>query len=153
MSTDRLAAIRERLAAQRAAAPTAGSTLKAAATATKAIVSAAPESAVPSATESNILRVSEAMTTLQKFDPQNFVNKLVLVRNGVESKAPGVATYLQEINRNLNQYPELVHILNDEQIGVIVSGLLFMTNTNMVQASAAGKRKAPLTDTELQLMF
>lgn len=109
--------------------------------------------ATPSAVESTLLQISEEMREFPDFNPDAFVQKLAILEGQVVAKAPGIASYLQDINRNLRQYPELVHLLNDDQLAVITQGLLFLTNTNMVQIAASGKSRKTLSTEELTQAF
>lgn len=56
---------------------------------------------------------------------------------------------LQEIHDNLFQYPELTHILTDEQIGVVYQALMKESNTHIIVSASkkqsAGKVKKELT--------
>lgn len=107
----------------------------------------------PSAVENSLLVVSEHMRQIEGFDPVAFVTKLAAVRQGVEARAPGIENYFRELNRNLNQYPELCHLLNDDQLAALTAGLFYLTDTNMAAAVVTGKSKKNLTIDELQAMF
>ena len=41
----------------------------------------------------------------------------------LEENNPSIATYVKDIHRNLLQFPELVHILQPEQVQAIVKGI------------------------------
>lgn len=66
--------------------------------------------------------------------------KLSQLDEMLESQAPGLKNYLLEINEDLRQYPDLVHLLNDEQIRPIYSALRAVTNT-VITAKAAKTNK------------
>jgi hypothetical protein len=66
--------------------------------------------------------------------------KLQQLDEMLESQAPGIKNYLLEINEDLRQYPDLVHLLNDEQIRPIYSALRAVTNT-VITAKAAKANK------------
>ncbi len=110
------------------------------------------QAALPTAVPELLTKVSPEMSKLEAFDTAKFVANMASLHTALEAKAPGIAGYLRDINRNLNQYQELTHLLNDEQIGVIVSGLLFMSDTQIATVKATSKRGA-LDMTDLEALF
>ena len=57
----------------------------------------------------------------------------------LEQQLPGYKDLLRVIHTNLKADPDMVHLLSEEQIGVIVAGL--MKHTGVVIATAASKGK------------
>lgn len=153
--TDRLAALKAKLAASKPAPESASTTPALTPTASSKIETAklshAPATA--SAVEQSLLVVSDEMKALTSFDPNAFLLKLVKVHEGVQAKAPGIENYFREINKNLHQYPELVHLLNDDQLAALTSGLFFLTDTKMAEAVVTGRSKKALSINELDAMF
>jgi hypothetical protein len=94
---------------------------------------------IPQEKLDKILTISDEMRALEGFNPEEFVQRLVKLAADVESKAPGVATYLQEINKNLNQYPELTHILDDDKLAVLTSGMFFVTGVEMAMVTVKAR--------------
>lgn len=120
---------------------------------TKAIAAATPATPTPEPSLDSILDINKDMEQLEGFDPEEFTTKLQQLSDGLEIRAPGLSNYLQKINTNLNKYPELAHILNDEQLSTIVSGLLFLTNTNMAEAVTKKGSRGTLSIDESAAMF
>jgi hypothetical protein len=62
------------------------------------------------------------------------------------SRDPAMKGHLLEIHRTLIQYEELVHLLRDEEIGVLMAAQQIHTNTvlvaDAVKASKAANKKA-----------
>lgn len=100
-----------------------------------------------------LLQITPELDALEELDCKAFVAKLPQLAQGVESRAPGVANYLREILKNLNKYPELTHLLNDDQLGVICSGMLFQTDTEMAQLKTKTRGKKELTINEMESIF
>lgn len=101
----------------------------------------------------SLLEIQDPLKELENFNPEQFVSKLPQFAQAIESKAPSVATYLQDIHKNLVQYPELVHILNDEQLSLICQGLLYVTNTEMAKISSNPRTKGKLTVEQGEALF
>lgn len=147
-------ALKARLEASRAAQP--AGTQAPALIPQAAIQQAAQVQATPqvSEVEASLLAIPQDMRALEKFDPLAFVTKLANLRQQIEAKAPGVAQYMQEINKNLNQYPELAHLLNDSQLAALTAGLFFLTDTKIAEAVMGKKSgKKVFSESELNAMF
>lgn len=85
--------------------------------------------------------MSEIITTDQNAEViAKILPKLSTLDEMLEAQAPGLKNYLLEINEDLRQYPDLVHLLNDEQIKPIYSALRAVTNT-VITAKAAKATK------------
>lgn len=70
------------------------------------------------------LEASEDMKALEGFNWQNFQDSLLAINNKMETAFPEINTALTSINKNLRAFPELAHLLNHEQIAVIVQRIL-----------------------------
>lgn len=85
--------------------------------------------------------MSEMITTDQNAEViAKILPKLSILDEMLEAQAPGLKNYLLEINEDLRQYPDLVHLLTDEQIKPIYSALRAVTNT-VITAKAAKANK------------
>jgi len=101
----------------------------------------------------SLLIKPQGIDELEDLNADEFLTKLTYLNQAIEAKAPAISTYLQEINKSLVQFQELAHILNEDQIATIVSGLLFLTNTNMAEAvTKKGSRKVMKID-EVESIF
>ena len=105
------------------------------------------------AADNVLLAVHEDMKTIEGFNPDLFVTLLPKLASEIEAKAPGVGRYLEEINKNLTKYQELTHLLNDDQLSVITSGLFFLTDTTMLVAATKKGSKAVLTQEQIADFF
>lgn len=54
--------------------------------------------------------------------------KLLELEAALKARSPLIPNLLGIIHHNLQQYPELTHVLTEEQIGVISSGLSFQSS-------------------------
>jgi hypothetical protein len=86
-------------------------------------------------TDQNIIATDQNAEVISRILP-----KLQQLDSMLESQAPGLKNYLLEINEDLRQYPDLVHLLTDEQIKPIYSSLRAITNT-VITAKAAKANK------------
>lgn len=69
--------------------------------------------------------------------------KLQALDEALLAQAPTIRNHLQDINDNLREFPDLVHLLTDEQIRPIYSAL--RAHTNVEIAARASKAKGPKT--------
>lgn len=61
------------------------------------------------------------------------------------SKTPSIAHLSIATRKNLEQYPELVHILSEEQLGIIVQGFLVAADIELAPKTPQGKAAASKT--------
>ena len=61
----------------------------------------------------------------------------------LEADNPNVRDELIKIHKELRDRPELAHILTDEQIKSIVTGLSIRTSTDLLAAAKPAKKTAP----------
>lgn len=140
MSID-LTALRAKLAAAPAAAATTAAqppaqqqlTAPAALAAVAALVQNIPADNPKLSVEENYLRQSSAQAVQDKI--QQLQQRLL-------ENHPTMPVLLQEIHKTLKQQPDNVTLLSDEQVGVIVRGLLQHTGTTLASAKAAKAKKA-----------
>ena len=62
-------------------------------------------------------------TINQSQEADVIIYKIAELSQALEENNPSIATYVKDIHRNLLQYPELVHILQPEQVQTIVKGI------------------------------
>jgi hypothetical protein len=75
---------------------------------------------------------------------QQCLARLQLLEDALIARDPMMKTHLLEIHKQMITYEELVHLLTDEQIGIIMAAQQNHTNTVLVgsASTAAGKKKA-----------
>lgn len=100
-----------------------------------------------------VLEITKDMDTLEGFNPKEFLDLLPNLAAAIEVRAPGIAGYVQQINTQLNEHEELTYILNNDQLNIICSGLLFLTNSNMADAVSKSRGTRILSLTESTAMF
>lgn len=110
-------------------------------------------SAIPDAKLQSLLMIPADAKELEGFAAEEFVGILPQLQAALDAKAPGIAGYLGKINENLNQYQELAHLLNEEQLGVICSGFFFLTDTNMAAAVGKPRSKKTMTAAMAEALF
>lgn len=128
--------------------------LKAAAALAKATNSAVvqpkplPSVAEPVKVEVVVPPVSVAVET--QSDPQ--MEPILKVMRNIEAQLqcenPQIENYMVEINQNLRSFPDLIHLLTDEQIAPYYKAVLKQANIKLApkQSKAAAKEVIELTD-------
>ena len=81
-------------------------------------------------------------------DEQEFFQRVADLQQALDDAEPGLAGHVQKIHQDLQKMPELVHVLTDEQIAVIVSGLRVQSGISITTAKPKAK-KAKLADLEI----
>lgn len=66
--------------------------------------------------------------------------KIYSLQQKLLERAPDYVNLLKEIHYNLHQDPNMVHLLTDEEVGVIVAGLTL--RANVVIATSQSKSKS-----------
>ncbi len=84
--------------------------------------------------------IADPLETIVGFDYHKFNGLLSRFAVELEKKAPGIPNYLKEIHNNLNQYPEIVHLLNDTQLNLICSGYFHYTDVKMAEVVVKSKK-------------
>ena len=104
--------------------------------------------------------MSESMhqeaTINQSQEADIIIEKIASLSQALEESQPSIATYVKDIHRNLLQFPELVHILQPEQVQVIVKGIEQVNGekiaeetkpkTRVSKTGSKAKSKEALTD-------
>jgi hypothetical protein len=97
---------------------------------------------------------SNQFESIQGFNGEAFLTLLNRFELELEAKAPGIASYLKEIHKNLNQYQELSYLLTDEQLNLVASGFFHVTDTKMAEVVVKSKsKKATVTIDEAEKLF
>lgn len=78
---------------------------------------------------------------LDGFDADAFVGTLRNLDAATVEKTPDIRQFSRSIRKNLEQYPELMHILSDDQLGIICSGVLTLANVETAPKTKAAQNK------------
>ncbi len=70
---------------------------------------------------------------------EEILPKLAALQEALETNNPDIAGYMKGIKQNLSMFPDLVHLLSDEQIKPIYSAA--RAQTQVVIATKAAKKK------------
>lgn len=74
---------------------------------------------------------------------QDLVDKILDLQYALQKELPTYESLLHTIHRNLANDPDTVHLLTDEQIGIIVAGLSKKTGVAITKELVAKKVKGP----------
>lgn len=93
-----------------------------------------------------VYELTEEVHTLMGTDAEALILCMQNLDAALIEKTPEIRTLSRDIRKNLEQYPELVHILRDEQMHIMVQGYLTIANvktapkTKAAKTAAAGKK-------------
>lgn len=81
------------------------------------------------------------------------LQNLAALEQSLLARDPMMKSHLLEIHKQLIGYEELVHLLSDEQIGIIMAAQQLHTNTVLVGSATTktGKAKAVAASAKLRL--
>ena len=89
-------------------------------------------------------------TINQSQEADVILSKIAELSQAIEENNPSIATYVKDIHRNLLQFPELVHILQPEQVLTIVKGIEQVNGEKIAEEAKpktrASKKKESLAD-------
>lgn len=95
------------------------------------------------------------MTPTEPTSPEHAaaLERLQLLEDALIAKDPMMKVHLGEIHKNLIQYEELVHLLTDDQIGIMMAAQQNHTNTVLIGSATSnkGKAKAVAAGAKLQI--
>lgn len=77
--------------------------------------------------------MAEALSTAQQLQ-----EKVASLKTALLDKHPQMPILLREIHSTLKKYPEQVTVLSEEEVAVIVSGLMKQTGTEFAVAAQKG---------------
>lgn len=102
-------------------------------------------------TKAKTFAVPDNLRQVEGLNAELFMANLMSVEEGVKNSGENIQDYLRLIHANLTQYPELCHILSEEQIKIIVGGFIKESNTQIkVATTRGGKSMAKLTQGKSQ---
>lgn len=89
--------------------------------------------------------------TLDPMCPASLIrDRIRKLRHNLNNNIPGFDNILREIHVSISKDPETVHLLKEEEIGIIVSGLCKRKDIILVENKPKSKsKKEPLTAEEL----
>lgn len=71
------------------------------------------------------------------------IDRMTKIEEKMKANDPEIATHLREIWKHMQQYEELAHLLNPEQIGVMMKGLQKHTAIQLVvEAPKSASKKS-----------
>lgn len=82
------------------------------------------------------------------FNTDAFLSNLQNLDAATVEKTPDIRTFSNAIRKNLEEYPELVHILNDRQLQIITSGVLTLAGVETAPKTESGKKAAAKRELE-----
>lgn len=81
----------------------------------------------------------EATTLIGGTEAEQLVSTMMQLDAALVEKTPEIRTLSREIRKNLEQYPELCHILKEEQLHIMVTGYLTLAGVKTEPKTKAGK--------------
>lgn len=96
--------------------------------------------AIKATVNSQAYEVPEELRKIEGLNAELFMANLLSVEQGVKSSGENIQDYLRLIHANLTQYPELTHLLNDEQIALIVQGFIYESKEQVAVATKRGAK-------------
>jgi hypothetical protein len=89
--------------------------------------------------ESGAYKFSEKIGDIEGLDGAEFIARMHALDAATVEKTPDIGTLSIKIRQNLQQYPELTHILTDAQLGIISSGVLYVAGVETEPKTKQGK--------------
>lgn len=96
--------------------------------------------AIKATVNSKAYEVPEALRQIEGLNAELFMANLLSVEHGVKNSGENIQDYLRLIHANLTQYPDLTHLLNDDQIALIVQGFIYESKEQVAVASKRGNK-------------
>ncbi len=96
--------------------------------------------AIKATVDSQAYEVPEELRKIKGLNAELFMANLLSVEQGVKGSGENIQDYLRLIHANLNQYPELTHLLNDDQIALIVQGFIYESKEQVAVATKRGTK-------------
>ena len=114
-------------------------------------VAAKVEDKVAKREEAGMYTKPSALDGLLDCNGEEVMNQLRALDHALIAKTPDLGLLTIKIRKNLEQFPELTHILSDDQLGIICSGVLTSANvatepkTKAAKSAAANRKIADLS--------
>lgn len=89
--------------------------------------------------EAGVYSFNDKIRGIEGLDADEFINKMQMLDQATVEKTPDIRTFTLKIRQNLQQYPELTHILTDEQLNIIVSGAIYISGQELLPKTKQGK--------------
>lgn len=86
------------------------------------------------------------LTQEQQDQLSTILPKINSLENELQQENPNIHLYLKDINENLREFPDLVHLLSDEQIAPIYSAMRQLTGVAIAVKVAKKSKKNNLLD-------
>ena len=96
--------------------------------------------AIKATVNSQAYEVPEELRKIEGLNAELFMANLLSVEQGIKSSGENIQDYLRLIHANLTQYPELTHLLNDDQIALIVQGFIYESKEQVAVATKRGAK-------------
>lgn len=114
-----------------------------------AVVNQSPQSvSLKTEVSTPILQVSQALAAEAKpiipaslSNADQIIDRIAIMQKQLAENAPAYEYSIQVIHKELLKDPDVCHLLNDEQIGVIVSALSKRKGIVLAEAAIKGKKK------------
>ncbi len=92
--------------------------------------------------EKGVYTLPEKANELMGSDAEHLVATMQALDVALVDKTPEIRTLSSAIRKNLEQYPELTHILSDDQLHIMVQGYLTIANVKTAPKTAAAKSRS-----------
>ena len=83
----------------------------------------------------------EEVRKIVDLDADELLDDLVMLEEYVVGDCPEIGGFMQRMHTNLRQYPELTHILNEAQIGIVVQSFMKRKNIEITAPTNGSKAK------------
>jgi C4-type Zn-finger protein len=110
-----------------------------------------PEITIPkmATVEPVVEEISEPSDTSEHEEYNQIFQKIEDLKTALQEAIPGYEQILFTIHRNLASDPDVIHILSEEQIGVIVSGLSKKKAIHIVETKTKASKSRKITEHDL----
>lgn len=80
------------------------------------------------------------MSTEQNAILNSALGQIEKLQAALEREDPNIKNYLKMINEDIRQHPELMHLLNDDQIATVYKATMKQTNVIIEVAKSKGNK-------------
>ncbi len=103
----------------------------------------------PSAAEHAAEQVPSAPPEPENIPLNDLLQYISSLRADLQTENPQIEMYMSIIHKKMVEYPELVHLLDDEQISVVYKAALKQSNTTLLKVKEKTKKKVDAVNLEL----